>query len=188
MKYGCVMIPLPEDLSKEIRTMGLQIPDKYRKDSEYAVDGVPSDMHVTAKYGIIADVEEVAKVLVGVRPFMVTLGQPGVFHNTTEVVLRLLVEGKGLVTLHNKLCHELQHVNTYQGFKGHVTVAYLDKLDNDPYYYRKFFDDRLAGQTFEANSAIYSMPNGQKYKISFDGKIVQMKKERMEKIARKIFR
>jgi hypothetical protein len=186
--YGCVMTRLPEHLAEEVRGYGASIPSIYLKTgNEDAPSGLPSEIHITVKYGLLEDdVERVADVIAGTSPIVVTLGRASIFHNEEHAVLKLGVESVGLKELHNKICRELRHVNTYSGYHAHVTVAYLVKKEDDPYYYRTFFDDSFAGRQFEIGCVVFSPANGQKVMISFGGEVYLMGLDRAARIAQNV--
>lgn len=169
--YGCVMVRLPELLAEEIRSYGASIPSQYLKTgNEDAPSGLPKEIHTTVKYGLMEeDPVRVAEVIAGTEPIVVTLGRASIFHNENQAVLKLGIESPGLRALHNKLCSNLRHVNTYRDFRPHVTVAYLVKRDDDPYYYRQFFDDSFAGRQFEVRQLEFSSASGLKCQISLHG-------------------
>lgn len=169
--YGCVMVRLPELLAEEIRSYGASIPSQYLKTgNEDAPSGLPKEIHTTVKYGLMEeDPVRVAEVIAGTEPIVVTLGRASIFHNENQAVLKLGIESPGLRALHNKLCSNLRHVNTYRDFRAHVTVAYLVKRDDDPYYYRQFFDDSFAGRQFEVRQLEFSSASGLKCQISLYG-------------------
>jgi len=171
--YGCVMVRLPELLAEEIRSYGASIPTQYLKTgNEDAPSGLSKEIHTTVKYGLMEeDPVRVAEVIAGTEPIMVTLGRASIFHNENQAVLKLGIESPGLRALHNKLCSNLRHVNTYRDFRPHVTVAYLVKRDDDPYYYRQFFDDSFVGRQFEVRQLEFSAASGLKCQISIDGEV-----------------
>ena len=160
------------------------MPDEFLKKTEDAITGIPNEMHITVKYGLLTeDINEVMGALAGTQPFTVTLGRASVFHNDKESVVKLGVESRELREFHNKVCKGLKNVNLHPEFRPHVTVAYVIKREDDPYYYRAFFSDEFQGRTFEVGQVIFSSAGGQKSLISFDGEVVPMQEERMEKIA-----
>ena len=170
--YGCIMVPVPPVLADSIRGYAETIPEALRKRTEDASNGIPDEVHITVKYGILTeDVNEVAEVVAGTNPIRIKLGRAGVFHNPTEAVIRLSVDSPELRELHNKVCHNLRHVNTYRDYHPHVTVAYMIKREDDPYYYRTFFSDDFEGLEFDVDRVIFSTSSGQKKSISFLGEV-----------------
>lgn len=185
--YGCVMIRLPQLLSDEIRAYAASIPQLLRKRTEDMPGGIPDEVHITVKYGILTeDAEDVANVLAGTEPIVIKLGHASVFHNEDAAVLKLGVESVGLRKLHNRICKNIAHVNTYRDFHPHVTVAYMVKKEEDPYYYRAFFDDSYAGREFEVGQALFSAASGSQSIISFDGTVQPVFVGRAARIASRL--
>lgn len=186
--YGCVMVRLPELLAEEIRSYGASIPSQYLKTgNEDAPSGLSKEIHTTVKYGLMEeDPVRVAEVIAGTEPIVVTLGRASIFHNENQAVLKLGIESPGLRALHNKLCSNLRHVNTYRDFRGHVTVSYLIKREDDPYYYRAFYSDEFEGMEFIADRVVFSTAGGTKYVTDFNGNWWTMAEDRIGRIARKM--
>lgn len=183
--YGCVMVRLPEPLSEEVRSYGASIPSAYLvKGNEDAPSGLSNDVHITVKYGLLEDdLEKVAGVIAGTEPIVVRLGRASIFHNESQAVLKLGVESPGLKALHHKLAGSLRNVNTYRDYRPHVTVAYMVKKEDDPYYYRTFFNDSFEGREFTVGQILLSRSNGQKFEISFGGDVKSIESERIDRIA-----
>ena len=184
--YGCLMVPLPQPLAEQIRAYGESIPPELLRATEDAVSGVPNDIHITVKYGLLTtNAIDVAAVMSDVEPFGVVLGRANIFHNDDENVLKLGIESPGLRELHRRVCGELEHVNTYASYRPHVTVAYLVKRDDDPYYYRRFFREDFEGVSFIADRVVFSTPDGEKTEIPIGGVAVDAK-AREARIAERI--
>lgn len=187
--YGCVMIRLPRPLADEVRGYAASIPPAFLKKTEDASTGVPDDIHITVKYGVLTEnAEEVATAIAGTYPVVVRLGRAGIFHNPTEAVLKIGVESLGLRELFNRVNHGLRTVTTYRDFRPHVTVAYLVKREEDPYYYRAFFSDAFEGREFEADQVVFSAASGQKSIISFGGEVIPLEMARAARIASRMIR
>lgn len=182
--YGCLMVGLPDHLSKAVKSYSDSIPFSLKQKTEDMPHGVPSDVHITVKYGILTeDVKEVADVVCGTKPIIVKLGKASVFFNQDTIVLKIGVESAGLSVLHKKICKRMDVANTYGEYKPHVTVAYLLKNESDPYFYRDFLNDNLEGQEFEVCQSEFSSASGQKHIIDFDGSIYPLFNGRAAKIA-----
>lgn len=185
--YGCLMANLPPDLAEGVRRYASKIPTELLVKTEDATTGVPDDIHITIKYGLLTDNPmDVADVIVGTEPIVVKLGGASIFHNEKEAVLKLLVQSAGLKALHHKVCNGVDTVNTHGEYKPHVTVAYLVKKDDDPYYYREFFSDEFEGMEFVVDRTIFSTKGGQKSIISFNGDVIPMNEIRASRIAKSI--
>lgn len=184
--YGCVMAYLPEFLAEQIRGYAATIPMELMIRTEDAPTGIPAETHITVKYGLLTqDENEVASVIIGNEPVVVRLGRVGIFHNEDEAVLKIAVESAGLRALHNRVC-QLDHVNTYRDYRPHVTVAYLRKKEEDPYYYRAFYSDQFEGTEFEIGQVVFSSAGGKKTVIGFNGEVLPMERGRAARIASRI--
>ena len=182
--YSCLMIDLPPLLAEEVRGYASTMPKQFLKGNEDAPAGIPSKMHTTVKYGLLTeDAQEVADVIAGTRPFTITLGGASIFHNDTEVVLKLGVESRGLRELNKKVSKELECENTRTNYRMHVTIAYLIKREDDPYYYRAFYSDQFVGREFIVDRVVFSAACGQKSVIRFNGEVTAMNDEMVERIA-----
>lgn len=170
--YGCLMIRLPKVLAERVKGYAVSIPEQYRIKTEDMPSGLPHDVHITVKYGLLTeDADEVARILTGTSPFVVKLGYASVFDNPDQIVLKLEVDSKGLRDLNKRVCQNLAHVNTYKGYTPHVTVAYLEHREDDPIYYEDLYDDSFVGEEFEVGQAIFSTASGKVSIISFDGEV-----------------
>ena len=166
--YGCLMLPVPMTLAESIRNYSVSLPESLVVEME-------DDVHVTVKYGILTeDVMEVAKVVEGTLPIVMTLGRAGIFHNQDAAVLKLSVDSQDLQRFHHKVCRKLNTINTHLVYNSHVTVAYLTQKRDDPYYYRTFFRDDFEGQEFIADRAVFSTAGGRRYCILFNGGVTPL--------------
>ena len=187
--YGCVYIRLPQPLADEVRGYATSIPPSLRIRTEDAPDGIPDDVHITVKYGILTEDEnDVAGALMGASPIVVKLGAAGVFHNPDAAVLKIGVESIGLRKLYNRICRELKTVDLHRDFHPHVTVAYLMKREDNPYYYRMFYSGDFEGREFEANQVVFSAASGQKSLISFNGETMPLMTARAARVASQFIR
>ena len=169
--YGCLMIRLPRPIAEKVMGFGASIPDDCLFTGDSESSGREHDIHITIKYGLkTVDPDEIEKVVEGVEPFSVELGRCGVFHNDECIVLKLAVESKGLMALNNKVCLALDHRDKHVIYRPHVTVAYLNKNHQDPYYYRQFCVDDFKGEVFGVDQLDFTTPKGNRYIIPLNGK------------------
>ena len=170
--YGCLMVPVSIALASSISCYAESIPEALRVKTEDAPNGIPTEKHITVKYGILTeDVEEVASVVAGTLPIVVKLGRAGVFHNEDAAVIRLSVESPDLQRLNQKVCKRLKTVETHPGYKPHLTIAYMVQKKDDPYYYRAFFSDEFEGREFFADRVVFSAAGGDRYSILLNGEV-----------------
>jgi 2'-5' RNA ligase len=138
--------------------------------NEDAPGGRATNPHITCKYGLTTfDPEDVEKVVEDVEPFVVTLGRCGIFHNEKSIVLRLAIESQGLMALNSKICRCLKNMDTFREYRPHVTIAYMVRNDKDPYYYREFYDNFLAGEKFGVEKILFTTKGGNRYVIPLNG-------------------
>jgi 2'-5' RNA ligase len=183
------MLRLPGLLAQEIQGHASSIPTAFLKKTEDARTGIPNECHITVKYGVLTDAaEEVAGVIAGAEPVVVTLGRMWVFHNTEAAVIKIGVESQSIRELHNRVCRGLKHVNTYRDYRPHVTVAYMVQRKDDPYYYQAFLSDQFEGRKFEADQVVFSAVGGQKSVISFDGTVRPLTMGMAARVARDVTR
>ena len=171
--YGCLMAKLPAPLADRVRAFSMTVPDERLAvvDGSYGPGGREDDPHVTLKYGLkTADPDDVMAVLEGVEPFEVTLGRCGVFHNPEYVVMKLGASGRGLYELNRKVSAHIPNVDSHGEYRPHVTVAYLEKDETDPYYYRAFQDESLEGERFAVDSLEFTTPAGNRYVLPLNGR------------------
>lgn len=130
-KVGSTQFNLPKSITDIIQKFAAKIP----KD-RLAEDGIESESHVTAKYGITGDdPQEVRDALAGEAPIKVKLGMLSIFpasESGNADVLKLDVESPDLHRINLKLSG-LPHIDTHAGYKPHATVAYLKPGEGKKY-------------------------------------------------------
>lgn len=167
--YSCLMVQLPDVLARDIQDFARSIPPEFLKEEE-GESGVDGDVHVTVKYGLhTTDPNEVSSVLSGVMPFRMRLGRIRSFHNRDTIVLKSRVESPELIVLNKLINKNFEHTDTHFDYRPHVTVAYLNVDDKDPYYYQQFCTDQFDGAEFWAYSVVFSTPDGEKTQIPLNG-------------------
>jgi hypothetical protein len=118
--------------------------------------------HITILYGLHADdpgeVETLARIL---TPIPVTLGRTAVFETKEHDCLHIEVQSVELELLNGMLHDYLEHTDTQDEFKPHVTIAYLKKGEAKQYA----GDDFADGQTFLADAMVFSNADGDRTTI-----------------------
>ncbi len=160
--HGCALVNLPEKESKMVLAETAKIDDK-----DLADDGREKYPHVTVRYGIHTTNSELVKAIVQDHgPVTLKLGKiihfPANEKRDSDVVVAE-VESTDLEELHHKL-GDLEHTDTYNGYKPHCTLAYVK-----PGMGQKYESDALEGLSVVANEIIYSDHNDQKANISLLG-------------------
>lgn len=170
--YGCLMIQVPNPLADGVLRLAAAIPDDLLfEGNEDAPGGRAVDPHVTVKYGLQTfDPEDVMSAIEEIEPFIVTIGRCGVFHGEKNIVLRLAIESPGLMALNRRICSCVKHVDTFREYRPHLTIAYMERNDKDPYYYREFYDNSLAGEKFGVDQLVFTTKAGNRYVIPLIGK------------------
>ena len=130
-EVGSTQFNLPESIAAVIQKFAAKIPK-----TSLAPDGIETESHVTAKYGLTGDdPQEVRDALVGEKPIKVKLGTLSVFpasESGNADVLKLDVESPDLHRINLKLSG-LPHIDTHTGYKPHATVAYLKPGEGHKY-------------------------------------------------------
>lgn len=167
--YGCIMVPLPDDLAQKVRDYGLEIPDEdiYDDGDEH---GREEDPHTTLKYGLHTDnPDDVGAVLSNEPPPTIKLGRISSFHNEDYVVLKIGVLSPELHRLNDIVSKELECTDSFPNYKPHITIAYLKHHPKDPYYYQKYYGDHFKGDKFELEEVLFSTADDDDYMIPLTG-------------------
>ena len=161
-KLGCMMLdvkPHPNMYSIEVDGAGCAL--YYAKDkTRFWIDGWVADkLHVTLLYGLLKPAKEyahfIAQVLWGWSLKTVEIQKIGYFDSPYPdepywcVVAHVkktdeLVEG-------NERLKMLPHIQTFPGYKAHMTICYLDKAQGEKYRDQmiKDFNKLWKGKTLE---------------------------------------
>ena len=160
-------VDVPEPLAGEILDWGK---DKITDDDIFvsktdAGFGREDEMHATVLYGIHSPCpDQTESVIKGNKPLKVQLGKVKVFTNPLKFdVVVVDVISHDLRALNDKLAQIIEHTNKYGGYRPHITVAYVKKGKG----WQHNGINIWKGQTFEADSIIFSSVNGTKKRISF---------------------
>lgn len=126
-KYGCLLLPLPTDLAKEITDWTLE----HVADVHVGKGGRENRPHVTLKYGFTeadGDVTERLVVLLArcgpipVRLIGVSLFPPG----DDGAVLKVDVESPELHSLNAAVSAGFDCVDKFPDYRPHITLSYID--------------------------------------------------------------
>jgi len=168
---GCLLARLPEPLASRIREIAGAIPDEFVHDDEDGELGREDSPHVTVKYGLhTSDPDEVMEKVSGWPAFPITLGKTSVFHGDGDfVVLKLGVQSRDLMALNRHVSKVFDVTDTHPQYRPHVTIAYMVKNPEDPYYYREFYTDEFEGQVVEIEELEFSPADGPKHIIPLGG-------------------
>lgn len=139
-KLGCVMldtepIPMPKMYELEIPEVFYKSPDQSK--GRFWIDGYVADRtpHITLLYGLLTPANEqpenVARVMEGWSMPTVTIKDFGFFDSPMDDEPYYCIVGHIEVTpllleAHQRLSF-LPHINTFAGYRPHITIAYVKK-------------------------------------------------------------
>ena len=185
--YSCLLARLPQPLALKVRGYGLSIPDEriYHGDGDM---GREDDPHITIKYGIhTTDPDEVREKLAGQRSFRAILGPVSIFNADGYSVLKINVEGLSIRKLNRFVSSSFKCTDTFPEYNPHCTIAYVNKDEADPYWFKSYWTDEFEGIPVEFNSLVFSVPSGEKYNIPLKG-VAPLEEVEMNKAAAELLR
>lgn len=166
-KFSSTQFNLPKALAKKIKAVAAVIPDE-----DLADDGRETNPHITVRYGLhTGNAEDVRKVLAGQEPVVVTLSKTSLFESDEYDVVKVDVEGAGLVALNELLGSNLENTQTHSGYSPHVTIAYVKPGTGSKYA----DDDSLEGERVTIDHVVFSDQDDKQVKI-----MLQAQKETSE--------
>lgn len=156
-KFSTTQFNLPKSLSKKIKAFAGAIPDE-----DLADDGREVEPHITVRYGLhTGNAEDVQRVLAGQEPVVVTLGKTSLFESDEYDVVKVSVEGAGLVALNELLGSNLENTQTHSGYQPHATIAYVKSGVGS-----KYADDNfLEGEQVTIDHVVFSDQDDKQVKI-----------------------
>ncbi len=159
VSYGCVMLPMPADITAACLEHIARIDDRDMIEPE----GEP---HVTLLYGLTdPDPQPVADILESHPPVPLAFGAFSLFTSAEHDVLKVDVESLPLRRLHGQLA-SLPHESSYPDYRPHLTIAYL-KPGTGAYYAALFDTFPIPHGT--ATEAVYSDADEEQTTIPFAG-------------------
>ncbi len=162
VSYGCVMLPMPADVTAACLEYIARIDDRDMIEPE----GEP---HVTLLYGLTdPDPQPVADILETHPPVPLAFGAFSLFTSPEHDVLKVDVESLPLRRLHGQLA-SLPHESSYPNYKPHLTIGYL-KPGTGAYYAALFGSFSIPHGI--ATEAIYSDADHEETTIPFAGSTV----------------
>jgi 2'-5' RNA ligase len=187
--FGCLLARLQEPLASKVRALALSIPDDRIFDDEDGELGREDKPHVTVKYGLhTSDTELVASKVSGFPPFPIALGRVSVFHGDGDfVVLKVSVQSRDLKVLNRHISKTLECTDTHPEYHPHVTIAYLVKDPQNPYYYRDYYTDQFDGQVAEVDVVEWSPAEGPKQNIPLEGTDMGLQAAQLRNMAQEIW-
>lgn len=157
--YSWVYVNLPTEIKKKLIEFGKEIDpeDLYVKEAD---EGIEKDPHITVKYAILTNEFKVVRDLLnGEKGGRFYLGESTIFENDKFDVVKIEVESKDLLRLHDKL-NNLQHEDKHPKYQAHATIAYV-KPGKGKKYVGKF----KLNKTIKFNEAFFGDQDRKDHKI-----------------------
>lgn len=145
---GWAWVKVPEKLSKRIIEFGKDIPN-----DELHEHGREKNPHITAKYGLISEDDDVKNILLNKHGGSVTVGKSSIFENDEFDVVKLSVFGDDIHRIHNIL-NKLPHNDEFTKYQPHITIAYVKKGLG-----KKYIGKFSLSDTFKFDTIWYRNPN-----------------------------
>ncbi len=163
VSYGCVMLPMPADVTAACLEYIARIDERDLLEAE-------NDSHVTLLYGLTdSDPQPVADILEAHPPVPLTFGAFSLFTSPEHDVLKVDVESLPLRRLHGQLA-SLPHESSYPDYRPHLTIAYLQPGTGE-YYAALFGSFPIPHGT--ATEAVYSDADYEETTIPFAGTVTK---------------
>lgn len=159
---GCVMLyfnfPEMQQLHDQI-----DLDDVYNEEGDRTY-GLEDESHITLLYGLAPEVtlDEVKNILKEFTFGKCIIKNASLFEQEKYDVLKFDVDGPSLHEVNEELRDKLPYENKFPDYHPHMTIGYL-KSGKGKQYVEEFAD-----QEYELipKYAIFSQPDGTKYKIS----------------------
>ena len=158
--YSCVVAPLPDDVSEEIRSWGVKCIPEF----DLGDDGREDNIHVTVKYGLhTVDPFAVRDYLMQQKPIKAILGKTSIFESDSHDVVKLDVHSPQLHALNKTIADNFAVTDTYPEYIPHVTIAYVKPGLGIKYDGRDYFD----GREVILNSVVFSGKDNRETLLNF---------------------
>ncbi len=165
-KLGCIMYSLDSTNVESAVSEVITDSDTYyaKNKDRFWIDGiVANNAHVTVLYGLLRSGMEMKKhvdaILKGVDVKDVVVDNVGVFASPYEnedyycIVAHLKISPE-LQEAHDRLTF-LPHINTFPGYKGHSTLAYIKKDDKRLSAIIETLNKQLSGKSLRVTGIDY---------------------------------
>lgn len=164
--YSCLMAELPRPLANKVREYAASIPDRFIYQSRDGEQGREDHPHITVKYGIhTMDLKDIVDLLDSQPPIRVRLGHITSFLTEKYIVLKVSVQGDGLFALNRKVCNTLECTDTFPEYRPHITIAYMRRNEQNPYYYQRYCNNSLDGLEVILDEFTFTTPEGGNHPI-----------------------
>lgn len=157
--YQCIQVKLPSEYLPRI--------DEYRKTIDNdnlhtEEDDDRGDPHITVKYGIVdVDIDQLKDKLSDFGPIVVKLGDVSKFECGDYDVIKIDVDSDDLHRLNSLINKYAPHIDTYDEYSPHVTIAYVKSGSSDACC----GDNTFNGDEIEFDHVLLSDRDGQIHEI-----------------------
>jgi hypothetical protein len=162
--FSCVQYNLPLPVAHKIIEWGKQnIPDDILyMPSDDATYGRETTIHCTVFFGLHTELATpIIYLLENEHSFLIRLGQISRFNNDKFDVVKIEAYSDDLFRLHEKLGNCLACTETYNAYRPHVTIAYVNRGEG-----RKFVGDKTFDRlTCCVETLCFSSKNGSRCRI-----------------------
>ena len=163
-QFSTVQYNLPQPVAQKIIEWGnSKIPDGvlYNDPADPSY-GRESLVHCTVFFGLHTDsAAPVLYLLENETPFLIRFGRTSCFSNEKFDVVKIEVYGDDLYRLHDKLGTCLNSTETFNAYRPHITIAYVQKGEGQNFINDESFD-RL---TLRVETLCFSSKNGSRCRI-----------------------
>jgi hypothetical protein len=165
-EYSSTQVNLPEDLSRQIITWGVENIRDQDLHPESLHSGREQEPHITILQGITnADPQKVRFLVKNESPLLIRLGRVRIFYNEGFDVVIVDVDCPALYGINQLLVERFNSYTTYPKYIPHVTVAYVLKNSVQP------GDESFLGQSFLSRQIVFSDPRSHKSTIKLRGRL-----------------
>jgi 2'-5' RNA ligase len=149
-KYGCVLLPLPDELAQMMIEDAGMIPDE-----AIAAGGREYEPHITALYGLVGcDVDDVVRIVSKMSSPLVKFGKVNAFPAGDDgAPLFVEIDSPDMHRINKTLRSSLPHVSKYPDYNPHATLAYVNDAES-----LKGTQCGVTGKSAYLTRAIVSMP------------------------------
>lgn len=154
--YCSIQTVLPDALSNKVLDWGYEhIPDRslFLSQEKSGREYVP---HITILYGV-QNAMSIRQAIKDIQPFIVELGHISTFKNPYFNVVKIEAHSPELYELNRQLTRKVPNQPVYEGFKPHVTIAYVRQYSRLPKKLNAF-----VGQRWQVDKITFSDLTGNK--------------------------
>lgn len=156
-KFSSTQINVPQELANRVLAVGMMIPD-----NELADDGREDQIHATILFGLHCNQpNSVRNAVASFGPVKITLGKTSYFECDGFDVVKIDIVSPQMIALHEVIADACEYTSTHPIYCPHVTCCYVKSGLGEKYSGIA----ALEGESFEADSFVFSNQNKQKFNI-----------------------